>query len=63
MSDSMEKERELLHALTIVLRYMVSDHDIYQIFYHMQEDEYRELVKNMVQARAYLEDKFIYRDL
>ena len=34
MSDSMEKERELLHALTIVLRYMVSDHDIYQIFYH-----------------------------
>ena len=45
MSDSMEKERELLHALTIVLRYMVSDHDIYQIFYHMQEDDYRELVK------------------
>ena len=27
----------------------------------MQEDDYRELVKNMVQSRAYLEDKFIYR--
>lgn len=63
MNDSMEKERELLHALTIVLRYMVSDHDIYQIFYHMQEDDYRELLKNMMQSRTYLEDKFIYRDL
>tara|TARA_R100001440_G_scaffold74377_2_gene99827 strand:+ start:1364 stop:1552 length:189 start_codon:yes stop_codon:yes gene_type:complete len=59
----LKKERELLHALTHVLEYMVADFDQCDIFYHMSEDDYNELRKNMIQARLYLEDKFICRDL